>query len=114
VRVEVEQLAPRQFVVTLVGELDLATGPVLADTVTDLVGRGQVDAVVVDVSELRFLDSSGLRTLLQARAAVTERDADFRVRGARDPVAQVIRIAALDQVLGVAEQEAASPPKPPA
>lgn len=102
-RVEVEQRAPHQFVVTLVGELDMATGPILTEAVTDLLARGRVDAMVVDASELRFLDSSGLRTLLQVHAAATERNVAFAVHGARDPVAQVIRIAALDQVLGVAD-----------
>lgn len=53
--------------VFLRGELDLATAPVLRERVGDLlVGNGQHRSlVVIDLKELTFCDSSGLRVLLQ-------------------------------------------------
>ena len=53
-------------VVVPTGELDLATAPALEDAL----GRafdGEAGRVVLDLRELEFIDSSGLRTLIQAR-----------------------------------------------
>ena len=51
------------------GELDLASAPALQDAVSQLLApdapEGGVD-IVVDLAGLTFLDSSGLRILLQA------------------------------------------------
>ena len=55
--------------ITLTGELDLYTGSELSAVVDDLVGRGDVRTVVVDLREVTFLDSTGLRILLTAHQA---------------------------------------------
>ena len=55
---------PLGVVLTLVGELDLATAPVLQGRL-DAAVRGTA-AVVIDLSRLRFIDSSGLGMLVAA------------------------------------------------
>jgi anti-sigma B factor antagonist len=50
--------------VALAGELDLATAPQLDQAVRELLEAG-FDHVVVDLTDLAFLDSSGLRMLLR-------------------------------------------------
>jgi len=46
----------------LVGELDLATSPVLIDTMSPVAAQdGDID---LDLAELTFIDSSGIRALL--------------------------------------------------
>jgi anti-anti-sigma factor len=56
----------------LIGELDLATAPRLAQAVEDLLAR-EVQEVTIDLRQLAFLDSSGLRELIALRdKAVTE------------------------------------------
>jgi anti-anti-sigma factor len=47
-----------------VGELDLATGPVLERTLRDLVESG-FDRLVIDLRRLVFMDSSGLRLIMR-------------------------------------------------
>ena len=54
----------------LSGELDLATAPQLADALAQA-GRDSV-AVILDLSELTFMDSSGLHVILNARASLAE------------------------------------------
>jgi anti-anti-sigma factor len=58
--------------VTIAGEVDLATAPQLADVLTECADGD----VRLDLSSVTFMDSSGLRTLL-----VTHRS--FRERGRR-------------------------------
>jgi anti-anti-sigma factor len=55
---------PLGVVLTLAGELDLATAPVLQERL-DAAMRGTA-AVVIDLSRLRFIDSSGLGMLVAA------------------------------------------------
>jgi anti-sigma B factor antagonist len=51
----------------LKGELDMACSPVLDETLRD-VCADQTDDVVLDMSRLTFLDSTGLRSILLAGA----------------------------------------------
>ncbi len=66
-------------VVVLVGDLDLATAGDFERTMSralELADRWSVDA-----SELRFVDSSGVRALLRAHAAVQRRGGRLRLTG---------------------------------
>jgi anti-sigma B factor antagonist len=47
----------------ITGELDLSTGPVLAGSVEGL--RHDLKALTLDLSELTFMDSTGLRILIE-------------------------------------------------
>ena len=60
-------LGPDRARVFLRGELDLATAPLLHKQVDDLLtGNGQHRSLVlIDLAELTFCDSSGLRALLE-------------------------------------------------
>jgi anti-sigma B factor antagonist len=109
VQVIVEERAPSRFVVSLDGDLDIATARTLADTVTRLLVSAKVAHLVVDLAEVRFLDSSGVRALLQSRKAVEERGATFAVSRPREFVAGVLRMAAVDHLLGVTAQAPTEP-----
>jgi anti-anti-sigma factor len=52
--------------VAVAGELDVAAAPVLDEHLTQFEGNG-VKAILVDLSELTFLDCSGLSVFLAAR-----------------------------------------------
>jgi anti-sigma B factor antagonist len=52
-------------VISVYGELDALTAPELTDAIDAL--DGSALQVVVDLSELSFIDSSGLHTLMRAR-----------------------------------------------
>jgi anti-sigma B factor antagonist len=53
--------------VRLIGEMDMSEEQRFADVVTNGVIADTPATVELDLSELRFMDSSGLRALLQAR-----------------------------------------------
>jgi anti-anti-sigma factor len=55
------------------GELDLATAPLLAERLEEAI-RESEGAFVADLSELGFLDSSGLHALLRALALLGRED----------------------------------------
>jgi anti-anti-sigma factor len=60
-----EQGRDDRYTLALEGELDLASSPLLVERIASLCAAGAVE-LVVDLSDLTFLDSTGLRTILSA------------------------------------------------
>jgi anti-anti-sigma factor len=78
-------------VIRLVGELDLVSEPVLAGALEQADGQ----PLRVDLSELAFMDSTGLRVLL----SLQREHADVRLRGPLQPAVQ--RLLELTQTLQI-------------
>jgi anti-sigma B factor antagonist len=97
-----EEHEPGQFVVKLQGELDMATEPVLSDMIREVLSREQVGKLKIDLAGLQFLDSTGVRALLQIRRAAENRGVNLEITHPREHVAEVLRVAAVDRLLGVA------------
>jgi anti-sigma B factor antagonist len=82
-------------VVALRGELDVANSEqVQAELVA---AEGSV--VVVDLSELSFIDSSGLTALVHAHDEITGHGRGFELRGASGSVQRVFEITGLSKLL---------------
>jgi anti-anti-sigma factor len=62
----------RRHTIGLSGELDLATAPDVADEL-ERVEATAVDIVVLDLSGLTFIDSTGIRLVLAAHRRAGER-----------------------------------------
>jgi anti-anti-sigma factor len=85
-------------VVELVGELDLDGSGHLAREVASVLGD-PVEIVDIDAARLTFTDSSGLRSLLQARDAAAHTGATLRLSAVSPEVARILDIAGLTDVL---------------
>jgi anti-anti-sigma factor len=75
----------------LTGELDLVSEPVLAQALAKTNGH----PVRIDLSELAFMDSTGLRAMLTA----SQQRADLKLRGPLQP--SVERLLELTQTLSI-------------
>jgi len=75
-----------------VGDLDLVSGEVLRDAIVSALA-GEVDALVIDLEAVGFLDSSGITVLVLGRQAASERRVRYQVVGASGPVARVLEVA---------------------
>jgi anti-anti-sigma factor len=85
-------------VVSLRGELDLATAPAFEEVVNEHLTAG--GDVVVDLRELTFMDSTGLRVLVHAHARVGDEQRFLVVRPpVGGPVAKILAIAGVDSQL---------------
>jgi len=80
-------------VVTVTGDLDLATGPRLDEEIRAAVK--DATEVVVDLSEVRFLDSAGIASLVRGRKAAEARGVAYRVDGAAGMVRQVLELTGI-------------------
>jgi anti-anti-sigma factor len=89
-------------VVLLRGELDLATAPALEQVVTERLDAGH--EVVVDLRELAFMDSTGLRVLVAAHASVGDEKRFLIVRPpAGGPIAKILAIAGVESQLDIVD-----------
>ena len=85
-------------VVELSGELDLFTAPVLRDVLLGLAGDGK-HLLAIDMSGLRFLDSSGLGVLVGATKRAVAAGGALCLVGAPERMLKTLRITGLLRVM---------------
>jgi anti-sigma B factor antagonist len=78
----------------LAGELDPHTAPMLADELDDAIGAGAT-TVVLQLAELTFIDSSGLRVVISAHRRLDEGDGRLVLRTPSDTVRRLLEITGL-------------------
>ena len=82
-------------VVKLIGEIDLSNADTLGDTLAAFTGEG--GHLVIDLSALEFMDSSGIAMLLRAAG----RASSVEVRNPSDVVRRIIECTGLADVLRI-------------
>lgn len=95
----VTEPGPGGATLTLTGELDMATLPQLEAAVAALRAGNGLGRVIVDLRELRFLDSMGLEFLIKLDAE-TEL---ILIRGPR-PVHRLFDVMGMDSVLTIVDE----------
>lgn len=86
-------------VVTVEGELDVHTAPQLSSALDGIYASGQ--AVVVDLSGVPFMDSTGLSVFVTALKRTKEADGQLGLVVTEPAVLKVFTITGLDTVLAV-------------
>jgi anti-sigma B factor antagonist len=83
---------PGMLILTLSGELDLGSADALREALTDAVKSPAVDAVLVDLEGLSFLDSTGIGVLVAGWRSATDSGKRLRVDKAHGMALEVMRI----------------------
>jgi anti-sigma B factor antagonist len=76
-------------VIVVHGDIDVAGGPILEAAILD---REPIGPVVIDLVDVFFIDSSGLRSLLGASRRARERGATVVLRGVGSEVLRLLDI----------------------
>ncbi len=84
-------------VVSMRGELDLASAPDLQRELLSLLSR-PVEHLTLDLAGLTFLDSSGLGVLYRTRQVADDGGAPLRLQAVPDHVVQVLDVTAMAQL----------------
>lgn len=79
------------------GEIDAHTAPRVAAALADT----PLDRIVVDMSGVEFVDSSGLRVLIEAHQATDRRGAALVLAEPSDAVVRLLQISGVDDYLNV-------------
>jgi anti-sigma B factor antagonist len=93
-------VSEKTAIVHVAGELDLGTAPELEKVLHGL--ERECARIVLDLSHLRFIDSTGLRLAVIEHHRATMDGFEFAIAGATGPVQEVLRVTGLDITLPMA------------
>ena len=85
------------FIITLVGEVDIAGVPALKTWVDDHIQGGAVD-LVLDLSHVEAIDSTGLGFLVWSRKRLREESGRLRLVSNRPQVQRVLKLTGLGRL----------------
>lgn len=85
--------------VSVFGELDQATAPKLRSALTEAFGGGT--AVLVDLSDCDFIDSTGLSLLVEAKRKLADDERRFGVCCPDDDVRRLLALTGIDEAVGL-------------
>ena len=103
-------ITPRQsssHVVPLKGAIDLHVSPTVTSTLNDVIDK-KPERMVVDLSEVSYIDSAGLAALIQAMQKVESYGGKFMLAGLQETVRSIFEISRLDQVFQIFPDAAAA------
>jgi anti-anti-sigma factor len=92
--------------IILSGELDMAGSPELAAVISGISAH-EKRIVVIDLSNLTFIDSSGLHALLRAHQDCRARGHELRVIPGPEKVHRLFEITGMNEALPFTDPEAA-------
>jgi anti-sigma B factor antagonist len=82
------QVQGDRHTVSISGELDVASAPMLEDTLAEVCSSG-VKELVLDLKGVEFMDSTGLKAILRGKALCEAHHSIYRLTPAQRPVQQV-------------------------
>lgn len=84
------------------GEIDLATVELLDLAVESALSEG-VKKLVIDLTEVTFLDSTGVRSLLSTDERVRALGGELTIVVAGGPVSRTLSVTAVDKILRIVD-----------
>lgn len=89
-----------QSILHIRGELDFGTAPVMQDSLIQVL-ENDVSHLILDMEDVTFLDSEGVKVLLQAHKKVRDYGGVMSIRGCSQFVQNVFEILGLQHYLDI-------------
>jgi anti-sigma B factor antagonist len=99
--IEVSEVSAGVYVVALSGEMDIATSPELVSRLAGVRGTGTY-RVMVDLSRLGFIDSSGIKALVSSAKTVQANGGALMIIAPPPHLEKVFDIVQLSSVIPIA------------
>jgi anti-sigma B factor antagonist len=93
--------------VDLSGELDMSSSPEVRRILVDLV-NDKTPRILLNLQEMEYIDSSGLATFVECLQGVKRYGGALRIYGVNSQIIDVFKLARLDTVFEIKEDEAAA------
>jgi anti-anti-sigma factor len=90
-------------VIAVCGELDLSTVADLLDAALNALSEASCHRLTIDMSGVRFIDSSGINALIEIRNATLPAHTALSLARVSPRVAEVLRLTAVDHLFDVTE-----------
>lgn len=94
----------RHKIIALSGELDLYNVGKLKKEIQPLL-KEEVSSLVIDLTNLKYMDSSGIALMAHCRKKMLEKNGEFALMGVGQDIINVLRLAALEQFFTFIESE---------
>lgn len=91
---------PDVIVFDVTGKLDTTTAPFLLDCIEGYIDRG-ARKLVLDCSDLKYISSAGLETLIQTRKRLKVHGGTFAIAGVKGLVAEAIKLVHFDRLFSM-------------
>jgi len=88
-------------VIALKGEVDLDNSPAARKLLLESID--DANRVLVDLSDVTYIDSSGVASLVEALQVSKKNDTGFALAAASEPTRRVLELARLDKVFTIYE-----------
>lgn len=83
------------------GEIDIATAPLVSDTVHRLIEREGVEKLLLDLRGVAFLDAAGVGALVRAHKLLIARGERLRLTGLRPNIARVLHVTGVNRLFDI-------------
>ena len=90
----------QEDILPLEGEIDLHVSPTIAASLNEMIAK-KPKQLVVDLSRVTYIDSSGLAVFIEAMQNVEKYGGKFALSGMQETVRSIFEIARLDQVFRI-------------
>jgi len=105
IRVETHSPTEDTAVVALAGEIDVYTSPKVKQEIVDLLTGGKTK-LVVDLSSVEYLDSTGLGVLIGGLKRSREREGDLKLICDNMRILRIFEITGLTKIFDIYKSEA--------
>ena len=99
--IQVNERKPGVFVVSLVGDLDMSSSPQVRNILLPIFKK-KVSHLIVDLSEVPYIDSSGIATFVETLQLARKGEVRFSLAGACRTVESIFDLAYLKSVFEMA------------
>ena len=97
-QIKIEQLNKDKAVLQPIGRMDIESSPTMRQAILDMVEQN-IRTVVIDLSQVEFMDSSGLSALVSGMKALRRIDGKLNLCNANAQIRTALRLTMLDRVL---------------
>ena len=94
-----------KMVVFIAGEIDHHTCIEARDTVDRLMAKFRPEVLIMDLSEIDFMDSSGLGLVLGRYRKVCDYGGEMLICNPNDRVSKILKMAGVDRIIKTASKD---------
>ncbi len=92
-------------VLIVTGDIDLYNVGQLKKAIFNLLDEEDIESLVVDMSGINYMDSSGVGALVAGQKKVKSQGGKFALLSIREDVLNILKLATLDQFFTIYENE---------
>jgi anti-sigma B factor antagonist len=96
----------RNLIIDVRGHVDLLSSPKMRSAILEGINTKEVSRVAVNLSGVRYIDSSGIATLVEGLQLARSRKCRFVLFGLQREAKEVLELARLDKIFEIRATEA--------